>query len=293
MADDTKTFEWCDPETGEVIQIRSDALMSQMTHILMSRRKMQIEATIWDKLSQDEQAKEIQAAHDFSRDLVSKVVEIVAAADQICASVSVVKFTVDVEKNDITITSKGRASDDSILDLTHSKGCEAVLTVVDPNRFNRSGSLPKAEADQPELLPEDDEQDAPEGQLSDEDDTLHDEPEDGEEQEQESEPETVPEPEPEPKETPPEPDEPPFAQGHTARISGLTANKNPFSDPDEKAEWQRGFDVADDEISQLIEQGAAAREDGQGPDKNPFTGDAGKFWDEGYNAEKAAEKDVE
>jgi len=121
----------------------------------MSRRKLQTQATVWTSLSQSDQQDEITAVQELARDLVAKVVEVVAERGMTCAHVQIAKFAVDVDKGEVVITSKGFASDDMLTDLAHAKGKIAKLTVLDAEQFNKKSTLLVADKDQPSLLGDD------------------------------------------------------------------------------------------------------------------------------------------
>lgn len=159
MADNQENFEITDEETGEVFTIRTTSLVSNIRDVLLSRRRAQTEATVWSKLTEQQQKDEITAMHELARGTVNKVVEVVAEAGQTCAHVEVTKFAVDVDKGVVTITSAGHASDEMLVDLAHAKGRTAKITVVDAQQFNQHGQMPKPDKDQPDLLPDDEKAD--------------------------------------------------------------------------------------------------------------------------------------
>jgi ribosome modulation factor len=156
MGNDQKNFEITDEETGEVFPINAVSLVSNVRDVLMSRRRNQQEARVWGDLSEEQQQDEITAIQMLASDLVGKVVEVVATRGLTCAHVEVNKFAVDVEKGEVVITSKGFASDEMLVDLAHSKGKTAKLTIVDVRQFNEKSTLMVADKDQGNMFPDQD-----------------------------------------------------------------------------------------------------------------------------------------
>jgi ribosome modulation factor len=167
MGNDQTNFEITDEETGEVFPIIAASLVSNVRDVLMSRRRNQQEARVWGDLSEEQQQDEITAIQMLASDLVGKVVEVVATRGLTCAHVEVNKFAVDVEKGEVVITSKGFASDEMLVDLAHSKGKTAKLTIVDVRQFNEKSTLMVADKDQGNMFPEKDEPDPEATAISD------------------------------------------------------------------------------------------------------------------------------
>jgi ribosome modulation factor len=167
MGNDQTNFEITDEETGEVFPINAVSLVSNVRDVLMSRRRNQQEARVWGDLSEEQQQDEITAIQMLASDLVGKVVEVVATRGLTCAHVEVNKFAVDVEKGEVVITSKGFASDEMLVDLAHSKGKTAKLTIVDVRQFNEKSTLMVADKDQGNMFPEKDEPDPEATAISD------------------------------------------------------------------------------------------------------------------------------
>jgi ribosome modulation factor len=167
MGNDQTNFEITDEETGEVFPINAVSLVSNVRDVLMSRRRNQQEARVWGDLSEEQQQDEITAIQMLASDLVGKVVEVVATRGLTCAHVEVNKFAVDVEKGEVVITSKGYASDEMLVDLAHSKGKTAKLTIVDVRQFNEKSTLMVADKDQGNMFPDQDEPDPEATAISD------------------------------------------------------------------------------------------------------------------------------
>ena len=155
MGNNQERIEFTDPETGKVFPINATSLVSNVRDVLMSRRRNQVEAKTWSMLKEDEQQDEITSMQELARDLVGKVVEVVAEKGLVCAHVAIQKFAVDVDKGIVQITSSGFASDEMLTDLAHAKGKVAKLTIVDERQFNEKSTLLVADKDQPSLLPDD------------------------------------------------------------------------------------------------------------------------------------------
>jgi len=243
MSDQIK-YKFTDPETGVVFPVNGTSLVSNVRDILMSRRRNQVEAKTWSMLNEAEQQDEITSVQELARDLVGKVVEVVAEKGMTCAHVEVSKFAVDVEKGEVTITSKGFASDKMLVDLAHAKGKIAKLTVVDVDQFNEKSTLLVADKDQPSLLPDDadggelSDQDIEEisAQMDDEDDDLHNPVSDDE------------------------------VAGYHARMQGQPSSSGPDIDAPERDDWYVGWKKADveDSAPEIVDD--AAEVDGQADD---------------------------
>lgn len=258
MSDQIK-YEFTDPETGEVFPVNGTSLVSNVRDILMSRRRNQVEAKTWSMLNEAEQQDEITAVQELARDLVGKVVELVAEKGLVCAHVAIQKFAVDVDKGVVQITSSGFASDQMLTDLAHSKGKVAKLTVVDERQFNEKSTLLVADKDQPSLLPEDDAsgdeftsddsdalaksgQDAAGGELSDQDiediGAQMDAEADGMD-----EPDDLHDPEPDQPVADPASDD--QVAGYHARMQGYSSKAGPSIDAPERNDWYLGWKKAD------------------------------------------------
>jgi len=221
-----------------------------------------------------------------------------------------------VEKGEVTITAKGFASDDMLSDLAHSKGKVAKLTIVDAGQFNTKSTMVKPDADQPSLLPDDEDQ-ADEGDTPDTSAQLDDS--DGLHDEDQSKPDA-------------------WNGGHQSRMAGYAQMRNPFTvgngTPQQSEDWDGGWLEADrDEGAPAVDpnlggdpvetaepdaetetdesatdapdpqtdqdetepqgepatledtqnQGVDAACDGAGPDDNPFDGGTDEYlaWDKG------------
>lgn len=290
MSDQIK-YEFTDPETGEVFPVNGTSLVSNVRDILMSRRRNQVEAKTWSRLNEAEQQDEITAVQELARDLVGKVVEVVAEKGLVCAHVAIQKFAVDVDKGIVQITSSGFASDQMLTDLAHSKGKVAKLTVVDERQFNEKSTLLVADKDQPSLLPEDDAsgeeftsedsealaksgQDADGGELSDQDiediGTQMDAEADGMD-----EPDDLHDPEPdEPVADPASDDQ---VAGYHARMQGQPSNSGPAIDAPERDDWYLGWKKADGEdgAPEIVDDAVEADEEPETSDEETQSDDMG------------------
>lgn len=223
MSDDK--FEFIDPETGETHPINGTSLVSNVRDVFMSRRKMQVQAKTWADLTEADQQDEITAMQELARDLVGKVVEVVAEKGMICAHVAISKFAVDVDKGEVVITSKGFASDEMLTDLAHAKGKVAKLTVVDEGQFNQKSTLLVPDPDQPEMSLDSDINDMSQAEIDDaaqemDGDDLH-----GDRTKE-------------------------YTGGFQSRMAGYHSQRNPFDiDTVGREEWYLGWcdaDVQDD-----------------------------------------------
>lgn len=233
MDGNQENFEFTDPETGEVHTLKADSLVSNVRDIVLSRIKIAMTIEVWNKLSQSDQQDHITAAQELGRELVGSIVMRVAEKGLTCAHVEINKFAVDVDKGEVTITSKGFASDEMLTDLAHSKGKTAKITVVDAEQFNRKSTMVKPDADQPSLLPDDEDDtpgdDAPDTSVQlDDSDSLHDAPD-----------ENLPSSE--------------WRGGHQSRMAGCAQMRNPFTEGNGTAQqfedWDSGWLVANDDDS--------------------------------------------
>lgn len=319
MGESQTIIEVVDPETGEAFNLNATSLVSNVRDVFLSRRRMQTQATEWSKLSEADQREEINAMHELARSTINKVVEVVAEAGQTCAHVEVSKFAVDVDKGEVVITSKGFASDEMLTDLAHAKGKVAKLTVVDAQQFNKEGKMPEPEPDQPDMLPEGDDDpgekisateankalqesimsaddisataEEMDAQLDDADDLHADEPD--------TEPEApAKDPEPEAETTEPEAetfDPTPFqAEGAAAAFDEKKASDNPHDDgSDESNAWLDGYSNGLEQVDELHRSGYDARADGMAPTRCTWKKGTPehKIWMLGYTERKNEEKD--
>jgi|GEM_PF-5387461 len=294
MSDQIK-YDFTDPETGDVFPVNGTSLVSNVRDILMSRRRNQVEAKTWSMLNEAEQQDEITAVQELARDLVGKVVEVVAEKGLVCAHVAIQKFAVDVDKGIVQITSSGIASDDMLTDLAHSKGKVAKLTVVDERQFNEKSTLLVADKDQPSLLPDNDTtgdeftdedsaalansgQDDGNGELSEQDVEDIGAQMDADADEME-EPDDLHDPEPD--DNGDGDQEPETTDAETK--SGDTETEKPDAATDDADNAPDMGDLTP------MQHGQQARLKGDGPDDNPFDGgtDGHTEWAGGYEAADA------
>lgn len=225
MGANKENIEFTDPETGEVFPLDATSLVSNVRDVLLSRRRLQTEATVWSKMKEAAQKDEITAMQELARWLVEAVVHRVAEKGLTCANVEVSKFAVDVEKGVVTITSSGYASDEMLSDLAHAKGKTAMLTIVDARQFDEKSTMVQPTPDQLSLLPDDAEPAAEmseaeveqiaaemDEQLGDGDDLNSKE----------------------------------WIEGYEARMAGYHSQRSPYDiDSKEREQWYLGWDAAD------------------------------------------------
>ena len=242
-----------------------------MRDFLLDYRKKQVEATLWSKLSESDQQDEITAAQEFSRTMVHKLVEMIAEQGLVCAHVEVSKFMCDVEKGEVTITSKGKASDEMLQDLANAKGRVAKLTIVDARPFNEVSTMQVPDPDQPDMLPPEDEKVEVSGaiadQLSDAGYTISENPDGSQEI------------------TPPE-QRTSYAEGQAARFDGMSPDQNPYDGgTDCHIEWANGYQKANEDVASLEAEGAKAYQSGMDISDCPWKDNTPEqgMWRNGFN----------
>ena len=222
--------------------------------------------------------------------LINKIIDVVATGDQICAYVEVAKFAVGVEKGEVTVTSKGTASDDMLSDLAHAKGKQCRLTVLDNSQFNTDRREAEVQPDQKGMF--DDEPEAaapPAGEPLEEGGEIID-PETGEILTPDDEQSTAdamadaikadPEATDEEKaalEGEAEPD--PAEEVSTASADSVTENADTETGNDDSATDQA------DNGADPFQEGLEAAANNAGPDECPYDGGTDEFtsWHEGRN----------
>lgn len=283
MGSNQENLTFTDPETGEVFTLNTSSLVSNVRDILLSRRKMQTEATVWSKLKEAEQKDEITAMQELARDLVGKVAERVAERGLTCANVAVSKFAVDVDKGMVTITSAGYATDEMLTDLAHAKGKVARLTVIDEGQFNAKSTQVKPDKDQPPLFGDDADEkpEAPvEGAIADQlREAGYDVKEDADGNQEIEAPADA--------ETDQETDDPETPANEGDAVEETPDDQEPIkSDEDADAQEVEAPQEAAPEPEKVdpYEAGQQARVEGLGPDDNPHDGgtEDGTAWAEGY-----------
>ena len=78
MGNNQENVEVIDSETGEVFDVNVNSIVCDVRDRMLARRKMQTEATVWQKLPEHLQREEITEAHNAALDIVKAVTELVA-----------------------------------------------------------------------------------------------------------------------------------------------------------------------------------------------------------------------
>lgn len=286
MGNGKESVQITDPETGEVISLNATSLVADVRDRLLDKRRMQTEATVWDKLKEHQQRAEIDSMTDLARQLVFAVVDLVATQDKVCAYVEIASFAVDVEKGEAKITSKGKAGDQMLVALNHAKGKAARITIVDSTPFNKDERPIQPDADQPSMFADEDEEGPQEGdQLADgDDDDLHADSEDSAPEDAPSEPETGD----------PGPDD---VESETSKDTGGVNETPKDQTQDDEAEPAEEPKVAPEKpgpksetltaAKALIEkEGQQAKYAGEGEDACPYDGGEEAYfaWIDGYRS---------
>jgi hypothetical protein len=277
----TDKFELIDEDTGEVHQIQLTSMVGDLRDFFISRRRNELSNVPWNKLSEDKQKDEITAANEQARQVVYKLAEAIAEGGRQCAHVGVQKFGVDVDKGELTITCKGYADDEVLLDLVHAKGKVVKLTVLDPGQFNQRSNPLQADPDQPSFFGEDkaaapepssDEDIEDMGGAMDADLDAMEEPDDLHEEEVAEEQKPNPE-----------------KDGYEARMRGDGPDDNPYDGGTDYAiAWASGYDRAIEDIATVTEAGQKAARDGVARSDSGFKqgSDGERFWLHGYDKEQ-------
>ena len=138
-----------DPGTGEVFPLRSDQLVGNIRDLLLSRRRMDLQATTWAKLSQEQQQGEINAAAGLAEHVVNAVVELVAQAGRPVIHAHLKKY--GVKDGVVELTASGVAEDDVVLSLNRVGKMVIKIIVADADQFDQKRAKVQADPDQPSL----------------------------------------------------------------------------------------------------------------------------------------------
>lgn len=313
MGEHQENVEIVDEETGEVIGLSTTALVADIRDYLMSKRRLQIKATEWTKLSEQDQRDEIQSATNTAADLVEAVVDMVAAAGREVIHAKLDNFK--IKDGVVTLTAKGVADDGALLSLNHVGQKNLKIIVADAENHDQVRPDVPVKKDQPELPIEGVEESTPAGdtvsaadvndmlsesdemsddeiaevdqQMSDDDDLQEEAPEADDQDHQD----TADQGQTEDQESAPEegeqPDMPPMALGQQARLRGDGPDENPFDGgTKDHIAWDKGYAEADKEATKVVGDGlkaAEAGEDRHGGKWKEGT-DAYRLWMEGYDS---------
>lgn len=135
MVNNPQRIEITDPETGEVVSINPATAVSNLRDLFVSRRRLQVVATPWPNLTEDQQRDEINRATEWSEEVVKSVVEMVAQAGRQVIHAKLDNFK--VKDGEVTITGKGRADDGALLSLNHVGNKYLKIGVADAEQFDQ------------------------------------------------------------------------------------------------------------------------------------------------------------
>ena len=107
MGNHTKRIQVTDPETDQKFGINIGMIVSDVRDLLLSKRRAAVMATTWDKLSESDQRDEIQAVTTLAEDLVTAVVDLVAAGGNEVIHAKLDNFK--IKDGAVTLTAKGTA----------------------------------------------------------------------------------------------------------------------------------------------------------------------------------------
>lgn len=278
MVNNPQRIEITDPETGEIVSINPATAVSNLRDLFVSRRRLQVVATPWPNLTEDQQRDEINRATEWSEEVIREVVEMVAQAGRQVIHAKLDNFK--VKDGEVTITGKGRADDGALLSLNHVGTKFLKIVVADAEQFDQQRDDMEPTPDQADLLPDHTE---PENSkmtdaeiadafkamdtdvgIEDADDSLHDEPKS------------------------------PSDMGYEARINGDEPDAPFDGGTDEHTAWKDGYDRAQRDMDGVDQEGYDARMNGYSPDKCDWKkgSSEAELWLIGYNRAKA-EQDKE
>ena len=281
---------------------------------MLARRKMQTEATVWQKLPEHLQREEITEAHNAALDIVKAVTELVATRGVDLIHAKFKSASID-DKCNVKIILTGHTDDEQLTALNRVGSKILKIMVLDHEQFNAERNEIEPDADQPEMFNDDEKPEATvEGAIADQLREAGYDVTEGEDGSQEINPPAEMEDTPDADDEPQEPDEgegeeaiaeevatdetesapeDPYLAGQEACASGQGPDDNPFDGGTEAyLTWQSGYTDASDEIGQLVLQGYNACKEGQPSSKNPWKAGSREngWWAEGYD--KADSEDL-
>jgi len=149
-------FEITDPETGQIFTIKPESLVSHVRDVLLQFRQRQVEATLWNKLSEQEQQGHIDEMQNLAFDLVSTIVEIVAQGDRPVIHAILDNFA--IKDGIVKIVAKGTADDDALVSLNHVGKKGLKIIVADADQFDVIHHERTAAPDEPSMFVDDDDE---------------------------------------------------------------------------------------------------------------------------------------
>lgn len=150
MGDNQKRIKVTVASTNNEFTLVTGELIAKTRDILLDQRRSDIASTTWQMLSENDQRNEVERLTDYAEELVHGIVDVVAAGkfDVIHAKLDNFK----IKDGDVTVTSKGRASDGALLAL-NSVGVKALkIIVADDEQFDQHRDMVTIDADEPDMF---------------------------------------------------------------------------------------------------------------------------------------------
>lgn len=239
MGINQESIEINDPENGEIVTLTVTSLVSNVRDMLLMKIRNDKAKKVWSKMNEQEQAREIELAQDFSRTLVQTVASIVATRGS--ANIRALLDNFKVKDGTIIVTAKGLADDSALVALNHVGKKALNITVVDVDQFDEVRKPAEPDPDQATMFNHDEE--------DDDGPNLADAMHDAIEQDAPAD-DTADELQP-------------YEQGAGAAEHGLQVNANPF-DPksDDFIHWKKGYQDWVDANPAPVEEQEPADESG-------------------------------
>lgn len=157
MGQNQKNIKVSVEATGNEFTLAAGELMAKVRDVLLDRRRSDIAATTWAALSENDQEREVENYTDFAEELITKIVEVVAAGNFDVIHAKLDNFK--IKDGDVTVTAKGRASDGALLAL-NSVGVKALkIIVADEKQFDQHRDDVHIDKDQTQMFDDETEDD--------------------------------------------------------------------------------------------------------------------------------------
>ena len=154
----TQSIEITDGETGEVFELKTEMLVSNVRDLFMTRRRNDIMKGSWANLSEDDQQDEIVAVTEMARGLIEKIVEVVATAGRDVVHAKLDKFV--IKDGTVQLTATGIADDGVVLALNHVGNKAVKIIVADADDYDKERDEMDAMPDQTAMFADGGEVDA-------------------------------------------------------------------------------------------------------------------------------------
>lgn len=159
MGDNQKRIKVDVEATGTSFTLVSGELIASVRDALLDRRRGDIAMTTWASLSENDQKREVATFTEFAEQLVKGIVEVVAAGHYDVIHAKLDNFK--IKDGDVTMTSKGRASDGALLALNSVGQKDLKIVVADAEQFDRQREPVPIDVDEPQMnIPDPDEGEA-------------------------------------------------------------------------------------------------------------------------------------